>query len=665
MDAMAKGTATLGANVTDDGINFAIYAKNKTSVVLNIYYNNIDYAPGARFVLDPAVNKTDDIWHIFIRGLKEDAMYTWVLDESPELLDPFALSYSGCDLYGKRKSIAVKMNKNDTAHIRRPLEDLILYEAHIGHFTKNPNSRVIFPGTYFGFSEKIPYLKELGINAVELMPVVEWDDRTINRDLTGELLKNVWGYNPLGFFAVSKKYSGSHMPTTHEEVEELKNLVRELHNNGIEVILDIVYNHTAEGNKNGPVYNFKAMDREEFYMLEENGADYKNYSGCGNTFNCNGKTAGPMILASLRYWYEIVGVDGFRFDLASILGKDVNGQWLDPSLLDAIARDEVLKNARLISESWDMGGYHLGDMPRGWSEWNGKYRDVVRRFVRGDFELIPELLKRIFGSPDLFKKDDRKPGASINFVTCHDGFTMLDLVSYSTKHNLNNGENNNDGENQNFSANWGEEGLTSNPRLRALRKKLIKNMFLILLISQGTPMIRMGDELGHTQYGNNNPYCQDNFSTWINWDRAYANFWDIHEFVKHMIALRKKYRIFRKSDYLEIENPAGDAAYDVALHGVSLNAPDFGRTSLSIAFTLYDRDTDTRFHIALNSYHSPLTFMLPPVSGERKWRVLVDTAIERQEDFSEAGEVILDNYTLASNSCLILMDKRPEADAKA
>ncbi|MDR1832583.1 MAG: isoamylase [Fusobacteriaceae bacterium] len=653
-----KGAPELGASVRDDGVNFAIYAKNCEQVTLNLYFNNIDLTPDKTFVLDPSANRTGDIWHIFVKNLKEDAMYTWIIDESPELLDPCALSYTGDGQYDKKKNIVVRKTKNKTNHLRIPIEDLVIYEAHIGFFTKNPNSHVLAPGTYSGFAEKIPWLRDLGVNAVELMPVFEWDDKTLNKSLTGEALKNVWGYHPIGFFAATKKYSSSSLGDGADEIAELKALVRELHAKGMEVYIDVVYNHTAEGNRKGPVYNFKAMDRETFYMLEKNRLDYKNYSGCGNTFNCSAPISKRIIMESLRYWYEIVGVDGFRFDLASILGKDADGQWLSPSILDDIAEDPVLKDAKLISESWDMGGYYLGDMPRGWSEWNGKYRDVVRRFVHGDFEQIPELLKRIFGSPDLFKKDERKPGASINFVTSHDGFTMMDLVSYNTKHNLNNGENNNDGENQNFSANWGEEGITNNPALRALRKKLIKNMFLILLISQGTPMIRMGDELGHTQFGNNNPYCQDNFSTWINWDRAQSNFSDIHAFVRNMIALRKKYKIFRNPVYLELENLRGGDEYDVALHGVNLNAPDFSRTSLSIAFTLFDRETGVRFHVALNSYHSPLTFVLPaPVAGT-EWRVLVDTAIERETDFTGEGEDIIGNYVLAPNSCLILISKK-------
>ncbi|MDR3259190.1 MAG: glycogen-debranching protein [Fusobacteriaceae bacterium] len=661
MDFIKNGYPKLGSTVEDNGINFSIYAKDKNRIILNLYYNDIDIIPSKSYRLDPKINKTQDVWHIFIEELTEGIMYTWTIDDSPEILDPFSLAYTGNKLYTKKKNIAVKTAKNPTSHLNIPWEDTIIYEAHIKFFTKNGNSNVILPGTYHGFREKIPYLKELGITAVEFLPIFEWDDQINQKNpLSGEPLKNIWGYNPIGFFAITKQFSNSKISSSFDEIKEFKNLVKELHDNNIEVIIDVVYNHTAEGGKNGPIYNFKAMNHDSFYIMDEDKKEYKNYSGCGNTFICNGKLSKQIIIESLYYWYDSIGIDGFRFDLAPIMGRDEIGQWLSPSILDDIACDPILKNAKLISESWDIEGYFLGDMPNNWSEWNGKYRDVVRRFIKGDFELVPELLKRIFGSPDLFKRDNRNPTSSINFITSHDGFTMLDLVSYNSKHNLNNGENNNDGENQNFSSNWGEEGLTNNPNLRALRKKLIKNMFLILLISQGVPMIRMGDELGHTQFGNNNPYCQDNLSTWINWERGHSDFYDIYQFVKNMINLRKKYKIFRKADYLQLElldeNIESDS-FDVALHGVNLNTPDYSKNSLSIAFTLFDRDSDTRFHIALNSYHSHLTFALPQTQPEKHWRIFVDTAIERDTDFTENGEIIANDYSLASNSCLILISK--------
>ncbi len=648
------GFPVLGTTVLDTGVNFGIYCKDKKNVTLNIYDFAHNTEPTFSLKLDKKINRTGDIWHIFLREAKEGVIYTWTIDDSPELLDPYALSYTNHKEVQKKKSIAIKKEIFKEKHLNTPLSETIIYEVHIKLFTQNSNSYVKFPGQYKGFAEKIPYLKDLGITAVEFLPVYEWDEYTGRYNEKNELLENVWGYNPISFFAPTKKFSSNENLGDYEEVFELKNLIKELHNNGIEVLLDVVYNHTAEGGNGGYIYNFKAMNNKEFYMLEKNDTEYKNYSGCGNTFNCNSIMSKDIILNSLKYWYLDMGVDGFRFDLASILGRDENGQWGEYSILNEIAQDPILSHCKLISESWDLGGYYVGDMPNGWSEWNGKYRDVVRKFIKGDFGQIPELLKRIFGSPDIFKRNNRSPYSSINFISCHDGFPLYDLVSYNTKHNISNGENNRDGENNNNSYNWGEEGETTNIEILNLRKKLLKNFFLLLMISQGVPMFLMGDECGRSQYGNNNAYCQDNKDTWFDWERA-KSFKDIYSFVKNMIKLRKSYSIFRKESYWECDDCSKS---DVILHGVKLNSPDFSYHSLSIAFELKDIETDTKFYIALNSYHDNLEFELPPSEKNKKWYMLVDTSVDDKLNFK--GNTPLQNkvYNVKSRSAIILINKK-------
>lgn len=649
------GVPKLGVTVENEGINFAIFAKNKKKVVLNIYKSGSDLIPKESIVLDSTIHKTGDIWHIFLKDAKDGTLYTWKLDDSPEILDPYALSYTNNKNYANRKSIAVKRSIERERHLDTPMKDTIIYEVHIKLFTQNFNSMVEFPGTYSGFMEKIPYLKDLGITAVEFLPVYEWDDYTGNIGINnGAKLKNIWGYNPIGFFAPTKKFSKTHTLDSKQEIVEFKELVKALHDNGIEVLLDVVYNHTAEGGIGGKIYNFKAMDNKTFYMLENNNTQYKNYSGCGNTFNCNNKVVKDVIIDSLRYWYLDMGVDGFRFDLASILGRTEEGQWDgEHSLLNELIQDPILSHCKLISESWDLGGYYVGDMPAGWSEWNGKYRDVVRKFIKGEFGLIPELLKRIFGSPDIFKRNNRSPYSNINFVTCHDGFTLWDLVSYNNKHNLNNGENNQDGENNNNSYNHGAEGETKDTAIIELRKRQIKNMLLILFISQGVPMILMGDEMGRTQFGNNNAYCQNNRSTWMDWERG-AEFSEITNFVKNMIKFRKRYNIFRSGEYLELEDNTNRG---VVIHGIKLNSPDYSYYSLSIAFSLYDIESDTSFYVILNSYHGELDFELP-VLKDKNWHLLVDTSKPDNENFKrDTIPLRKSSYHITPRTSVILISK--------
>lgn len=651
MSNLGYGFPKLGVTVTKDGVNFSIYCKNCKNVALKIYEEeNLVY----RFCLDSKFNRTEDIWHIFLNECTEGSLYLWEIDEH-DILDPYALSFTNEDMCDKKKNIVIKRDeKNLEMHLNIPWNELIIYELHVGMFTKHFNSGVKSPGTFSGLIEKIPYLKGLGINAVELLPVYEWDSYTGRYNSKNELLKNVWGYNPINFFALTKKYTDVKNKYSFTEIQEFKNLVREFHNYGIEVILDVVYNHTAESGHGGKKYNFKLLGREEFYIFDQITGDYTNYSGCGNTFKCNRKVSKDMIIDSLKYWYLEVGVDGFRFDLASILGRNENGQWGDVSILNEIAQDPILSYAKLISESWDLGGYYVGDMPTGWSEWNGKYRDVVRKFVKGDFNQISDLIKRIFGSFDIFGRKISTPYTSINFITCHDGFTLHDLVSYNTKHNLDNGEDNKDGENINNSYNWGDEGETHDENILEIRRRQMKNFMLILFISQGVPMILMGDEMGRTQRGNNNAYCQDNLSTWVDWDLLEKNK-ELYEFIKNMIKLRKKYPIFQSTSYLECDDTRNG---DIILHGTKLNQPDLSYHSLSIAFELLDKKNNTNFYIALNSYYNDLIFELPELQNE-KWHRVVDTSCK--ESFKTVLEEINEkSYVVKARSSIILIRKQKQ-----
>lgn len=646
MKSCESGFPKLGTLVIERGVNFGIYIKKAEKVSLTIYNSAVEKEPFYTYKLNEKTNKTGNIWHIFINDCKEGDIYTWEIDGN-KILDPYALSFTGDKKCGNKKNIVVRRDEyNFQKHLNTSLKDTIIYEAHIGLFTKNPNSNVKNLGKYKGFKEKIPYLKELGITAVEFLPVYEWDEYTGRYNEKNELLENVWGYNPINFFALTKKFSSGE-ENSFEELKEFKELIDELHKNEIEVILDVVYNHTAESGEEGYIYNFKALNKEKFYMFSHDKKEYLNLSGCGNTFSCNRKISRDIVMDSLKYWYSEVGVDGFRFDLASILAKDEYGQWLDDSILDDIAQDPILGCAKLISESWDISGYHLGDMPEGWSEWNGRYRDVVRRFIKGDHGQVPELIKCIFGSSHIFNKREANPFKSINFVTCHDGFTLNDLVSYNNKHNLDNGENNRDGENFNNSYNWGDEGDTNNIGVINLRKQQMKNFLLILFISQGVPMLLMGDEMGRTQHGNNNAYCQDNVTTWVDWSLLNKNK-DIFKFTKTMIELRKKYPIFRSERYLESD---GTHEEDIILHGVKVHEPDLNYHSMSIAFELIDKKSKVVFYIALNSYYNDLTFNLP-IDEKNPWKLIIDTSCDR---LNCKSELVGDTYKVRARSSVILM----------
>lgn len=619
--------------------NLFIYAKNTKEVFLELYHSAEEKLPYEKISLSSTENKLGDIWYLSSENFPKGMLYKWNLD-GVSILDPYARAYTGNAKVEEKKSIYIPKNKllkNSSKTSKIPKKDQIIYEVHIGFFTEKQ--------TYSAFIEKIPYLKDLGINVVEFLPLYEWDDYTGNLLPDSSPLKNAWGYNPINFFAPTKKYATQQDQNSFEEIAELKHVIEVLHENDIEVFLDVVYNHTAEGGEKGSLYHFKQMGEDVFYLKDKNGK-FMNYSGCGNTLNCNHKFVSDMMIDSLLYWHLEMGVDGFRFDLAPILGRDFYGQWMQHSFLTELTEHPILSHVTLIAESWDLGGYFVGAMPSGWSEWNGPYRDTVRKFIRGDFGQIPDLIKRIFGSVDLFHGNQEKYQASINFICCHDGFTMWDLVSYNRKYNFANGEQNKDGESHNNSYNHGEEGESTNPLILALRKQQVKNMLLILFISQGIPMLLMGDEMGRTQLGNNNAYCHDNKITWVNWKRK-EEFEDLFQFTKGMIALRKKYEVFRKESPLLLEE-------ELILHGIHLGKPDFDYHSLSIAFSLKDTKTGTDFYIALNSYSGNLDFELPRLE-KKNWYVLADTSKGEESFGKEKRKVEEKFYTVASKSSILLI----------
>ncbi|MBF0337849.1 MAG: glycogen debranching protein GlgX, partial [Nitrospirae bacterium] len=547
----------MGATVKGDGVNFAIFSKHATSVTLVIFASGVR-EPVAEIPLHQCFNKTGDVWHVFVRGVGVQTRYGYRMARDVDdmypihrcnpdnvLLDPYATALTGASTWGK----IYKRRGDDPgevfANTRRclvieddydweydkpleiPLRDSIIYEMHVRGFTAHQSSAVSAPGTYAGIVEKIPYLKELGVTAIELLPIAEFEEMDSDRidPSTGQRLKNFWGYQPISFFAPKASYAAD--SKNGGQLREFKNMVRKLHEANIEVILDVVFNHTAEGNEKGPSFSFKGIDNSTYYIIDPIDGHYHNYSGCGNTLNCNHPVVRNVILDCLRFWVMEMHVDGFRFDLASILGRGRKGEVLrDPPLLERIAADPILANTKLIAEAWDAAGlYQVGTFPNWgrWAEWNGKFRDDIRRFVRGESGMVNHLISRLMGSPEMYKESNREPWHSINFVTSHDGFTLNDLVSYNGKRNDNNGEQNRDGADDNFSWDCGWEGSTKNADVNQLRRQQIKNFATLMFISHGVPMILAGDEIARTQNGNNNAYCQDNELGWFNWDLTKTN----------------------------------------------------------------------------------------------------------------------------------------------
>lgn len=633
-----------GAVAIPGGVNFTIHTHGATSCELLLFHRKAE-EPYA-VIPFPESYRIGFCYSMIVFDLDiEEFEYAYRLDgpydekkglrfdKNKILLDPYARAVTGQSQWGhvnnaqhgyRARVVQSNFDWGDQRHHSIPMEDLIIYELHVRGFTMDESSGVKHHGTFEGLREKIPYLKELGVNAVELMPIFEFDEMRDVRLIDENELIDFWGYNPVSFFAPNTSYCSS-MEYNREGLE-LKTLIKDLHDNGIEVILDVVFNHTAEGNEFGPCFSFKGFDNNIYYMLTPDG-HYYNFSGCGNTLNCNHPVVRDMILECLRYWVIEYRVDGFRFDLASILGRNDDGTPLSqPPLLRSLAFDSILGNVKLIAEAWDAGGlYQVGSFPswKRWAEWNGRYRDDMRRFLKGDDFLAQTAAARITGSPDLYDPAYRGGNASINFLTCHDGFTLYDLYSYNQKHNEANGWGNTDGADDNNSWNCGVEGETDDPAILALRKRLMKNACAILLCSRGTPMFLSGDEFADTRYGNNNPYCQDNLISWLDWSLLKKNK-DLFDFFQYMIRFRKDHPVIRKDlepSYLGV--PA------MSTHGLTPEETNFSGDShvVCVRFAGYNEATQKEdlVYLAVNSGWFPVTLTLPELPEHYKWKVAVNT----------------------------------------
>ena len=623
-------------------------------------------------------------------GFRMDAPYSRVekgkpglhrFDPTKILLDPYAKAIGGQDVWGeppdqkniyqhRARLVSDDFDWESDHPLEIPLEDLIIYEMHVRGFTRHPSSGVRHPGTFAAIREKIPYLKELGVNCVELMPIYEFDEFENSRPHpeTGELLMNYWGYSTVGFFAPKAGYAATGRSKDGTMVaDELKTLLKELHKHGLEVILDVVFNHTAEGNEYGRTISFRGIDNATYYMLTPEGY-YFNFSGTGNTVNCNNPIVRNMVLDCLRYWVAEYHIDGFRFDLATILGRDPGGAPLaNPPLLESLAYDPILAKCKLIAEAWDAGGlYQVGSFPAygRWAEWNGKYRDTLRKFLKGDAGQVEAMAQRLQGSPDLYT--GRGPTASVNFITCHDGFTLADLVSYNEKCNAANGENNNDGTNDNNGWNCGGEGPMDDPDINALRHRQMKNAVAILLVSQGVPMLLMGDEVGRTQHGNNNAYCHDSELNWLDWRLREANA-DLFRFFKHCIAFRKAHPVLRGSTYLRNEGHVGSGYADITWHGTRAWNADWSEASRTLAFMLCGKharggtEVDDYIYVGMNMHWENQMFELPKLPGSLQWYVFANTSMLPPEDIYTPGTEPLQSdqrwFLMGARSVIIVVGK--------
>jgi isoamylase len=678
-----------GATQVEGGVNFSIFSRHASSCTL-VLFNRRQPKPMAEIPF-PDEFRIGNVFAMVVFGLdyesieygfKMDSPYNpregHRFDPAKILLDPYAKVIGGRDvwqaqpdwdnMYQYRGRIVFDdFDWGSDRSLEIPIENLIIYEAHVRGFTRHPSSGIKHPGTFAGIREKILYLKELGVNCIELMPIFEFDEFENSRTHpeTGELLLNYWGYSQVGFFAPKAGYAATGKFSM--QVDELKALIQDLHANGIEVILDVVFNHTAEGNEHGPTISFRGIDNQTYYMLTPEGY-YFNFSGTGNTLNCNNPIVRNMVLDCLRYWASEYHIDGFRFDLASILGRDPWGAPLpNPPLLENLAFDPILAKCKLIAEAWDAGGlYQVGSFPSygRWAEWNGKYRDTVRKFLKGDIGQVGEMAQRIQGSPDLYWW--RGPTASINFITAHDGFTLADLVSYNYKHNEANGENNNDGSNDNDSWNCGREGPTDDPDINALRCRQIKNAVAMLMVSQGVPMIVMGDEIARTQGGNNNAYCHDSELSWMDWTLLKSHA-DLFRFFKNCIAFRKAHAVLRNRTHLRNQDYVGSGYPDISWHGVQAWQPDWSGSSRILAFLLCGKHAnhgklqDNYVYVAMNMYWEAQLFALPGLPQGMQWHVFANTIMPPPEDVWEPGcEPLLrdqQQFHVGPRSVVILVGK--------
>jgi glycogen operon protein len=694
-----------GASHVPGGLNFSIFSSHATGCTL-VLFRKGESEPYAEIPF-PLECKIGDVFAMIVYDLDyEELEYGYRMegpwnpreghyfDSKNILLDPYAREIGSRDawlctapqqeVYPHRARIPYE--DFDWGHDRPlnlPVEDLVIYEVHVRGFTRHPTSGVRHPGTYEGMIEKIPHLQEIGVNCVELMPVFEFDEcenTRINPE-TGNVLCNYWGYSTIGFYAPKSGYAATgHYGT---QVSEFKDLIKALHAAGISVILDVVYNHTAEGDQRGPTISFRGIDNKTYYMLNPDGS-YANYTGCGNTLNCNHPVVRNFVLDSLHYWVSEFHIDGFRFDLASVLGRDSNGYPLaNPPLLESLALDPILAGCDLIAEAWDAGGlYQVGHFPSygRWMEWNGHYRDAARRFLRGDAGVAGDMVQGILGSPNLYAPSGRKPTASVNFITCHDGYTLRDLYSYNEKHNLANGEQNRDGANDNNSWNCGAEGETTDPAINELRFRLQRNALSLLFLSQGVPMLSMGDELNRTQHGNNNAYCHDEEWNWLDWsgcddlprktnlDKNGASSGRLKRFVSLLTGFRRRHSQLRRPEFFTGIDFQQSGYPDISWHGIKPWQPDWGASSRSLAFMISgdagcSTGPDADFIYAVfNMWHEPLSFGLPKLPDGMRWHRVMDTGRPSPEDFMEPGseQLLLNQFTvtLRDRSVVVLIGNR-------
>lgn len=673
-------SAPLGASVRDGGVNFSLYSRSATGVDLLLFEQENDAAPARVVRLDPVTSRTYHYWHVFVPGVRPGQIYAYRVEGPSEparglrfdptkvLLDPYGRgvvvpkNYSRDAAHGPgdnadtaMKSVVVASGTYDWEQdcpLELPASRLVIYEMHVRGFTRHSSSGLAdnVRGTYAGLVEKIPYLKALGVNAVELLPVFQFDAQDCP---AGKV--NYWGYAPVSFFAPHQAYSSRRDPLG--PINEFRDMVKALHRAGIEIILDVVFNHTAEGDERGPTLGFRGIDNPTYYMLEEAGSRYANYTGCGNTFNANHPVVRRLIVDSLRYWVQEMHVDGFRFDLASILSRDEFGRPLpNPPVLWDIESDPLLAGTQLLAEAWDAAGlYQVGSfVGDAWKEWNGRFRDDVRDFFRSEPGAVRRVADRMVGSPEIFGHECREPEQSINFVTCHDGFTLNDLVSYNNKHNETNGENNRDGADDNRSWNCGAEGPTEDSVIERLRNRQVKNFLTLTVMSIGVPMILMGDEVRRTQRGNNNAYCQDNDISWFDWTRLDKHA-DVLRFLKLLIERRQLRSLEHEQDRISLTELIAQATK--AWHGTKLLQPDWGDQSRSIALQAELKDLGLQFHLILNAYWEHLVFDLPGLDGGLRWRRWIDTALDSPQDivpWKEAPPVDGQVYRVAERSVVML-----------
>jgi isoamylase len=678
-----QGTsAPLGASVHADGVNFSVFSKDATLVELLLFDTSDAAEPSSTISLDPKGHRSYHYWHAFVPGLRPGQVYAYrahgpfaperglLFDSDKVLLDPYGLAVAVPHAYSRAaarfrgnnaavsmKSVVIDPGRydwEDDTPLRRPFAETVIYELHVRGFTQHPSSGVpsATRGTYAALTEKIPYLKDLGVTAVELLPIFQFDPCDAPAGTS-----NYWGYQPVSFFAPHHAYSSR--PDPIGVIDECRDMIKALHRAGIEVILDVVFNHTSEGGRDGPTFCYRGLANDFYYLLQDDKSRYADYTGCGNTLNANHPIVRRLIQDSLRYWVTQMHVDGFRFDLASILSRDEMGRPLpNPPILWDIESDPLLAGTKLIAEAWDAAGlYQVGSFVGDtWQEWNGRFRDDVRRFLRGDEGSVPGIASRLLGSPDLYRHEEREAEQSINFVTCHDGFTLNDLVSYNEKHNEANGEHNRDGSDANLSWNCGIEGPTEDAAIEGLRNRQVKNFFALTLLAAGTPMLLMGDEVRRTQRGNNNAYCQDNDVSWFDWNLLERHR-DIHRFVKELNAFRQRRDVVSVGMTWTLRQMLDCAR--IEWHGVALHHPDWSHHSHALALTLESLGGRFLLHLMLNAYWEPLAFEIPPAcsGSSHMWRRCMDTSLTSPDDiqiWDTAAPAVDTTYLVQPRSVVLL-----------